>query len=72
MHIPLVQRFTNKRKNTFDVAMNNFLVVQVFETLQNLFRVIGDGSLVPLQRTPFRTEQSRQGTPGYLEHIKVL
>lgn len=44
--------FHNHKVYYLNVSVNYLVVMQVFETLQNLFGVEADGRLVVFQRTP--------------------
>ena len=52
--------------------MHDLLVVEVLEPLQHLFRVVGDGPLVALQRTPLGLQQLLQRSPGNLKITSLI
>ena len=48
--------------------MNNFLVVKVLQSLENLLGVVGDRPLVPLQRSPLGPQEGAERASGHLFH----
>ena len=54
---------------TFDVPVDDFLVVQILESLKNLLGVASHGGLVLLQRAPLGAQQRREAATGHLINI---